>query len=123
MKNLFTITCLAIMTNITFSQHQQLGEDIFLNSYGGVEVNSEVVQTENESVLSSRSQEVNLNWNTEEKINKIILIKEDYSDITIIGGEFKQGVLVKDLTKGLYHVGYFLDNTCVTTSTIVVGSD
>jgi len=121
MKTLIiTITCLTIITNISFSQHKQFGEDTFYNSFSD-EGNYGPSLPDNESPDAEHLFEVNLQWNYSESINKVILVKKDQSEITFIGGIIEQNLIVKNLSKGIYYVGYYFNNVCVSQETIEVG--
>ena len=109
------------MTNISFSQHKQFDEDIFFNSFSD-EGGYGTSLAENESPTYDHLFEVNLRWDSSETINKVILVKEDHSEFTFIGGEIKEDILVKNLSEGIYYVGYYFNSICISQETIVVGS-
>ena len=108
------------MTNISFSQHKQFGEGIIFNSFSD-EGNSGPSLSEMESPTTENLYEVNLQWNSSESINKVILVKKDQSEITFVGGIVEQNLIVKNLSKGIYYVGYYFNNVCISRETIEVG--
>ena len=122
MKTLITITCLLLMANASISQEtKHIHDDTFYELHLHEQQVDAHQYKMNESTPSNQNEFV-LRWEGTQKIDKVILVKEDHSEFTFIGGEIKEDVLVKNLSEGIYYVGYYFNNVCISRETIVVGN-
>ncbi|MEJ6506366.1 MAG: hypothetical protein QNK70_05825 [Crocinitomicaceae bacterium] len=118
MNRIVTIICLVIISNITFSQQKQLHEDIFLHSFTS---DGDSGPSYVDKPFEKERYHINLEWKSIEKVDRVILIKSDQSEVFIIAGDLKKDIVVKDLGEGTYYIGYFLGRISIATETLIVG--
>ena len=73
------------------------------------------------SIIKKLSSLIGTEWKSIEKVDRVVLIKSDQSEVFIIAGDLTKDIVVKDLGEGTYYIGYFLGRVSIATETLIVG--
>ena len=121
MNRILTIMCLVIITNFIFSQTNQFHEDIFFNSFSHEgNIGSSHYDPRKRNI--EKDYTVHLECTSLQGIDKVILLKESNNAITILVGDFAEGLVISDLEAGVYYIGYYFKRNCIAQERLLVAN-